>query len=304
MADKNKKEAAKTARIRKAKMRAKYKKHAIIGAIIAVVLIVAVVLLLVLGGNEKPDDGTYTDKELQDILNSIATADPMQVVEPTQGTLVTLEPVATPFFAEKIELDPDKMGKVTASGLTFPYVIPEMDVTILMISSYSGPFIEDGSNEYVENCTAILIRNTGDTVLEYAEIPFIINNEKEALFKVSMLPPESCAIVLDSNKNTFFKDDAYMVSPGGASRKEALELNVDKIGVLGDVKQLTVKNLTDASYKRVVICYKNLYMEGLYFGGIAYARTFENLEAKGEMTLGADNYYPEVCQILKVDVYE
>ncbi len=305
MSDKKKKAAAQAARVKKEKLRKKYKKNILIASVIAVVLIAAIVIILVSGNNNQElPDGQYTEEEWQELLQSVKTAEPMQVIEPTAGVTLAPLPVATPYFPEIDTLDPEKMEKKESSGLTFPYVIPEMDLTLLMIDGYSGPYIEDGSNSYVENCTAILVKNTGDTVLEYAELTFKINGEEDAVFKISMLPENSCAMVLEANKLKYNAEDLYMVASKGKSRIETLELNADKIAVTGGEKQITINNRTDTPYSKVVVCYKNLYMEGLYFGGIAYARTFENLAANGEMTLAADNYYPDVCQILKVDVYE
>lgn len=305
MSDKKKKAAAQAARVKKAKLRKKYKKNMIIAIVAAVALIAAIVIIIVSSSNKpKVQEGEYTKEELQEILNSIKTAEPMQIVEPTYGATLAPIPVATPFFPEIETLDPEKMEKKEASGLTFPYVVPETDLTLLMIDGYSGPYIEDGSNEYVENCAAILVKNTGDTVLDYAELTFKINGEEDAVFKISSLPASASAIVLEASRKKFVKEDLYMVSGKGMSRSEKFELNSDKISVTGSEKKVTVKNLTEKPYSKVVVCYKNLYMEGLYFGGITYARTFENLAANAEATLTADNYYPEVCQVLKVDVYE
>ncbi|MBQ9833161.1 MAG: hypothetical protein IJO48_05445 [Clostridia bacterium] len=284
----------------------KKSKRNIVISLIAAVVIIAVIVILIVSGEKKPKEIDYnnmTEKDWQNIVESFGTAKPYTVATPT-GDVVSVE--VTPSFLGIETLDEKEMKPTVVSGLTFPYAVPDTGMTVLMLNKYSGPYIEDSSNDYVGNCCAMLVKNTGDTTIAYAELSFIVNEDEneEAIFKISMLGAGECAIVLEANKREYKENDIYMVNRKGVSRIDDVSFNSEKVQTAGGEKEITITNLTDKEYSKVVVYFKNLYMEDLYFGGITYTRTFENVKANETMTLASANYLPDVCRIVRVDVSE
>ena len=52
----------------------------------------------------------------------------------------------------------------------FPYLIPNSSLSIRAVKSYSGVFIEDGSDKDVSGIAAIILDNKGSEEIEYAKI--------------------------------------------------------------------------------------------------------------------------------------
>ena len=68
---------------------------------------------------------------------------------------------------------------------------------------YSGAYVEDGSNDPVEDVAIVLVVNTGERFLEYASVSFEIDGEP-ATFTVTNLPPQrgDCPDLRSSRRQT------------------------------------------------------------------------------------------------------
>ena len=56
------------------------------------------------------------------------------------------------------------------SGLQFPCEVPGHNLRIEKLGPYTGIFVEDGTNQQVPDVAMLLVKNTGDSAVEYAEI--------------------------------------------------------------------------------------------------------------------------------------
>ena len=205
------------------------------------------------------------------------------VTEPVDGTQPSTEPPA-----------PDATEPVTSSTAE-----PEKQLVCRLYSFYRGAYVEDGSDEPVENVAALLISNGSDRYLDLAQLIYDLDG-REAIFTVTGLPAGASAWVLEANrmsadagttfthKNTLtsFRDDAV-------NDLEGLELSFN--GTM-----LKATNTTDQPFKNVAVYYKTLHEDGNFLGGITYMTVFGDLEPGQSAEKIAGHFHPDQSQIVRI----
>ena len=145
------------------------------------------------------------------------------------------------------------------------------------IASFSGIFVEDGSDVPAENVAALLVTNRSEKYLDLANVVYEIDGVK-ATFIITGLPAGKSTWVMEYTKmqieaeseikyvgcNTSFRDDAI------ATAKE--------VTLRCDGNLLYATNNTDRTLENVFIYYKSLHSDGNYFGGITYLVEFGSIE--------------------------
>lgn len=158
------------------------------------------------------------------------------------------------------------------------YVASSADLYCLEINKYSGPFVEDGQNEQVENVATILVENRSKHFLDYAQVTYSVDG-KTATFNVTGLPAGEKAWVLEAGKMVIDgKPDFEFLDCQSTFKKDAI-VKTDLLEVKTEDNVLTVKNTGDVPLKNVCVYYKNVNSDGNYLGGITYMLGFDTLEA-------------------------
>ena len=151
------------------------------------------------------------------------------------------------------------------------------------IGSYTGIYMEDGTDEVVGSVLMIVVKNTGDKTLQYGEINMSAG-ETTAKFTVSTLPVGQSAVLLEQSRLEYNKSIAYT---DASSEKVAffteepskMEDTV-KVQILDGV--INVTNVSDSDIDgEIVVYYKNSASD-LYYGGITYRSRVTGGLAKGE----------------------
>lgn len=193
----------------------------------------------------------------------------------------------------------------TSSDSAAPAVtLSDPNLTVEAIGSYSGNFLEDGSDEPTANVAAMLITNNSDQMLQIAEITFQVNKKDTAVFKVTDLPAGTSTLVLESNKREFSEEDAYTYGETATAYIEQPSLEEDKFELETEDGKITLKNKTDKSYEKVYVYYKYVQIGGAYLGGITYRTPFENVPAGGEAEAVAAHFNPESSKIMAVQIQQ
>lgn len=177
--------------------------------------------------------------------------------------------VATGTFAP---VDPDPTVKI--EDLQDVQISTEKSLVITDIGSYSGIYMEDGSDAVLSRILMVVVKNTGSRTVQYAEVE-LTDGEKTACFSLSTLPPGESAVLLEKNRMPY------------AEGKELTEAKVKNVAMFPTEPTLCedqlkiqgldgVLNVTNISGKDiagdVVIYYKNASSDMLY-GGITYRIT-------------------------------
>lgn len=188
--------------------------------------------------------------------------------------------------------------------IKFPCEISGYDLVIEKLGSYSGAYVEDGTNEMVSETAMILVKNTGNKAIEYAEITLHFQDDT-LFFKVSALPAGESVVAIEQERKRI---PVLKISDCVATviEKDSMDLADDVISVYdnGD-NTLTIKNLTDQEIPMARVFYKYyLEQENAYLGGIAFTAKLTALGAKEEVTIQPSHFESESCKIVMSTVYD
>ncbi|MDR0890230.1 MAG: hypothetical protein LBM28_06270 [Oscillospiraceae bacterium] len=168
---------------------------------------------------------------------------------------------------------------------------------------YSGKFVEDGNDAPVEQVLTLVLTNTGDAMIEYAEITVPTRSGETALFKLSCLPAGQSALVMESAAMAH-SDAADYGAPGLnllSIPDKVFSLHEDTFSIkVADGVINFVNNTQSRINGPVSVCYKAI-KDGIYFGGIAYRATLENaVEPGGVWQFLTAHYTVAGCELLYI----
>lgn len=166
-------------------------------------------------------------------------------------------------------------------------------------SSFSGQYVEDGSDIPVENVAAMLVTNHTEDFLDLATIEYEIDG-KSATFMVTGLPAGRSAWVLEKNQMTIADGAEFKYIDKTTGFKSDVVNATDKITLSSDGNMLTAVNNTDETLEGVFVYYKTLHTDGNYLGGITYKTTFGDLEPREKKTELAGHYDKDKTEIVRI----
>lgn len=190
----------------------------------------------------------------------------------------------------------------TGETINDNYEVNDADIKIQHINSYSGIFIEDGSDVEVDNVAAIQVKNTSKKALEFAQIQ-IYNGNKKLVFDVSSLPANSSAVIMEKNKAPLDKSKSitYGGTTGGYTEKleKVSTIKYQKV----DNNGIKVTNKSNKNIPCVRIFYKYKSSEGYYIGGITYTAKINNLKAGASQTIYPSHFDSDGGEIMMIKTY-
>ena len=165
------------------------------------------------------------------------------------------------------------------------------------VFSYTGLYVEDGSNAPCENVCAVRLSNCSDTHYQYLRFRLTTGGGAYT-FAASTLFAGAEMTVLCEEKAAF--TDAGIRSAeilAEAPFNEAPTVHLDTLRITYTDAFLTVKNLTDAPIKNLYVYYKNTDENG-FFGGITYRTYFGELAAGASIQESAANVKRESTAVV------
>lgn len=216
---------------------------------------------------------------------------------------------------EYVIATPDETGarlnKVTGyvqrnsvSEKSLPHQVGEGALTVVSIGKYTGPFIEDGADVHIDSVAAVVVQNTGDKPIQHATVNLSAGEEKLYTFSLATLPVGTSALVLETDKKFFAEDRGITAFSADVTKCETFDTASLKIQVTGEDGIIKIKNLTDKDFRGVYVRYKNFTAGNVYFGGITYSASFDNVVAGGSCEYKAAHFYKDYSQILMVQIIE
>lgn len=171
-------------------------------------------------------------------------------------------------------------------------------IAIMSLTGIDGLYVEKGGQDEVTGVAAITVKNNSERMLEYAKISFRVNDFEKADFIVSALPAGKSAIVMETTARPFSSDDTYAQDSESSMFSYCDSgMNNDKFKIKTDGSTITVENETDAD-ATVQITYK-YFKNGMYYGGIAFRGSFEDIAAGGSLEKTSDRFN-DTCKIVNV----
>lgn len=175
---------------------------------------------------------------------------------------------------------------------------------IVQIGEYNGPYLEDGSNEEVSDVQMIVLENTAEQDLQYAEVILEYENVI-AEYAVTNLPAGQKALILEKNRMEFTKKSLKKAVLTNVVFLEEMPLYEDIFEINGLDGVINVKNISNNDISGdIYIYYKNIGEE-MYLGGITYRVKIEAGLKSGEIRqLGASHFNAQNCEILMISYVE
>lgn len=307
------------------------KKNIIIIVVIVVVVLIGIVSAVILNkNNSNVSEKETTTKEDAVAKNEFVTSDSGEInledvspeVETNKDYVApgkdTLEIDRIQGFSEKKNNRTEKKNKKDKTKNnekdndnknnqqenSSKYVLSDEQITIESIGAYSGNYLEDGSDEPIENVAAMVITNHSNQMLQVGDITFQVTKKKQAKFRVTNLLPGCSVLVLESNRRKYSDKDDYSYGNIATAYMNSMSLMEDAFEIKSEDGKLTLKNKTNETYKKVYVYYKYSQVGGAYLGGITYRVPFENIVAKTSVESVANHFNKNTSVIVDVQVYE
>lgn len=177
----------------------------------------------------------------------------------------------------------------------------ENGINVSDLFSYTGNYVEDGSNALVEGVAAVRVVNASDTDIQYLEVT--VKTEKdEYLFNISTLFPGESVIALEKSKQHFNKEEtvesvsvqncaSFLVPP-------SLYEDTFRISVMDSV--VNIENISDENIDGPIYLYYKNMENGEYLGGITYRVMFDTLKAGEIKQMSASHLHTASSRVLFV----
>ncbi len=173
-------------------------------------------------------------------------------------------------------------------------------LVITDIGPYTGAYMEDGTNEVVSDVLMVILENTSNEALQYAELT-LNYPEANAQFAVTNIPAGERVVLLEKSR---------MACPDELPAGQVLDNVVfipempmyeDVFEVIGNEASLTVKNISKTEISGDIYVYYKNCSQDLLYGGITYRAKIEGGLLPGEeKSVTAGHYNPSASVILMV----
>lgn len=166
---------------------------------------------------------------------------------------------------------------------------PTGSLICVEISRFTGGFVEDGTDEQVQDVAAILVANNTGKFLELATVTYKVG-DRTATFQITGLPAGRQAWVLESSRMSLTEgDELELEDCQEAYNPNAIE-TTDALSVSRQGKSLTLTNTSGKTLTNVVVYFKNTLDDGTFMGGITYYMLFGDMEPGASITQSKDHF--------------
>lgn len=192
--------------------------------------------------------------------------------------------------------DPQQQEQSDPPQVTIPQ---KQELKVERVAAFAGAYVEDGSDEPVQNVAAILVTNETEEFLSLATLTYDIDG-KEAKFIVTGLPAGSSTWVMEAGRTTVNEDSKFTLKDTDTAFQQDAVTSIEgtTLQVSGDMMKM--ENNSEKTLRNVAIYYKALHTDGNYFGGITYMTVIGDLEPGTAQEKLAGHYKEGWTEIVRV----
>lgn len=238
----------------------------------------ALAVVLLLAGCKDKTEPESTATEPTESTAVITETLPMDQVEIHAPTVTDTEPTVSIFEQKKV-------------------------LSVLDWGSYKGLFVEDGSDEAVDNVACLLIHNTTEQYLDYGVVTATIGDE-DCSFVVTGLPGGASAWVLEKDRKGMTEDASYTYQDETVSELRDISSEDERVSIELLDGKIAVTNLSEGTLESVRIYYKQIHTDDNFLGGITYTTKTEALEPGQRVEIPAGHSTAENCAVVRIDCTE
>ena len=195
-------------------------------------------------------------------------------------------------------------GVQAGTGTETDAAVPASDASvqaeglhITEVFSYTGAYVEDGSNDPCENICAVRLENRSET--HYRYLRFVLTTSEDSYyFTATTLFAGAGMTVLCEGKKAFAGGDILSVEYLAVTPfDEPPTVHTDTLRITYTDGFINVKNLTDETLSDVYVYYKDTDEAG-YLGGITYRVSFGEIAPGETAQSGAANMRRETGRVV------
>lgn len=176
---------------------------------------------------------------------------------------------------------------------------------ITNIGSYSGPYMEDASDEEVKDIMMIQVKNTGEEAIQYAEITLSGEGEEDAVFKFSTLKKGQTMTVLESTKKKYRENACYTQASSAnvAYFQNKPRTYPKKLEIQPLDGGLNVTNISNKDIDGEIVIYFKDCDGDMLMGGITYRGRIEGGIKAGEICqLMSSNFTKDNTKVMFITI--
>lgn len=280
-------------------------KKLIIG-IVAVAIVIAAIgagVAVSQSGNRKTEESAKALEDIQKDKQSNVENNSKKAEEGEKGSNPEKSQTAEK-GSESSSGSGSESGSVSGMSVMIPFRDDSSGIEIERMDNYSGYYIEDGTEDKVENVATLTLKNNFDQAIEYGSIR-LSQGEKTLEFQFSLIPAGAQVVVMEAKRSPYEADLELLYEGSTVANIEIMDMAQDSINVTtGSDGGITVTNISQNDIPQLRVFYKNLLDENVYMGGIAYNAKIEGLKRGESRTVYPSHYDPEHGEVMMVRTYD
>lgn len=138
------------------------------------------------------------------------------------------------------------------------------------VGSYTGVYMEDGSDEIVSGVLMIAVTNEGEDAVRYAEISMPVG-DTTARFTLSTLPANGTVVLLEQNRLEYVPGTyTSAVAENVVLFDAPLDLCEDQLKIQILDGAINITNISGGDISGDIVIYYKNSAQDVYYGGITY----------------------------------
>ena len=174
-------------------------------------------------------------------------------------------------------------------------------IELQALSSYQGPYVEDGTDDIVSDVLAITVRNDGDKTVQYAHI-ILTQGETAYEFNVTTLPVGASAQLLELSRQPMPDNTDGMTAQVTSCAVFDTEPTMceDVFQIETQDTAITITNNSGSDITGQIYVYYKIAYGDLYMGGITYRVGTAGLKAGESTTCYAGHFSTDYSKLMFV----
>lgn len=178
-------------------------------------------------------------------------------------------------------------------------------VYLEQVRSYTGTYMEDGSDQLVSDVMMIRIANTGEDDIQLMNIE-VSYAEELYHFTATNLPAGSAAVLLELSRAPMPKGNPVSaVANNVVLYHDNMQADFSVYEISGADGALNVKNVSGKDIAGDIYVYYKYKIQDIYYGGITFRVKIEGGLAAGEIRqIMTSHYNPDNCEVILIEVVQ
>lgn len=216
------------------------------------------------------------------------------------------------YLPRQAQNEPVPSGTTPLVQATLPMEIQQETISPLNLGygleidragSYTGAYMEDGSDEIVSGVMMIVVTNASEDDLQLADIE-VAYFDTAYTFQVTNLPAGQSVVLLEKNRAAYREDTPISaVMENVVFFSEPMSVHSDMLEISGMDGALNVKNISAEDISGTIYVYYKYSAADLLYGGVTFRAKVEGGLAAGELRqVMSSHYSPAGCTINLVTI--